>query len=65
MKVGDRVRVRNEDPQNGYHVGDEGAILRVETLATTRIRYYLVAMDKDGPEATGVLFNADDIEPDV
>jgi hypothetical protein len=26
LKVGDRVRVRVENPQNGYQVGDKGTV---------------------------------------
>jgi len=29
------------------------------------MRYYLVKMDKDEPSKTGVVFTADEIEPDV
>jgi hypothetical protein len=37
----------------------------VATLTATDIHFYLVAMDRDGREATGILFNAEDIEADV
>jgi hypothetical protein len=39
--------------------------VRVAKLAATRIHYYLVVMDKNGPDATRILFNADEVEPDV
>jgi hypothetical protein len=41
-------------------------VLRGSSTATiTGERYYTVAMDKDGPNATGVVFAQDEIEPDA
>jgi hypothetical protein len=65
FKSGDRVRVRVENHPHGYPVGEKGKVLRVATLEATDIHFYLVAMDRDGRETTGILFNAEDIEPDV
>ena len=65
FKSSDRVRVRVENHPQGYPAGDEGMVLRVATLEATDIHFYLVAMDRDGRETTGIVFNAEDIEPDV
>jgi hypothetical protein len=65
LRVGDRVRVCIENHPHGYRRGDKGTVLRVAARATTGAPYYLVAMDKEGSEATEILFNAFDIEPDV
>jgi hypothetical protein len=64
-KAGDRVRVTTACRAQGYQPGDKGTVLRASTLVTTRSPYYTVAMDKDGPDATGVVFAEDEIEPDV
>jgi hypothetical protein len=65
LKPGGRVRVRIDNHPHGNLKGDKGTVLRVANLVGTRIYYYLVAMGKDGPQATAVHFNADEIEPDV
>jgi hypothetical protein len=65
FKSGDRVRVRVETHPHGYRAGDKVTVLRVATLTATDIHFYLVAMDRDGRETTGIVFNAEDIEPDV
>jgi hypothetical protein len=65
FNAGDRVHVRVENRFHGYRPGDRGTVPRAAPLASTGARYYLVAMDKDGPEDTGVLFDAHEIEPDV
>ena len=65
FKSGDRVRVRVENHPAGHRKGDKGTVLRVANLVGTRIYYYLVGMDKDGPGPRGVHFNAEEIEPDV
>jgi hypothetical protein len=64
-KPGDRVRVRVENHPVGHLKWDKGTELRLANLVGTRIYHYLVAMDKDGPAATGIVLNAEDIEPDV
>jgi hypothetical protein len=65
LKPGDRVRVTAANRTQGYQRGDKGTVLRVSTLVTTGSPYYTVAMDKDGPEDTGVVFEGGEIEPDV
>ena len=66
LKPGDRVRVTLHNRPAGYQVGDKGTVVRGASTATiTGERYYTVAMDRDGPDATGVVFGQDEIEPDV
>jgi hypothetical protein len=66
LKAGDRVRVTIRNRIAGYGPGDKGTVLREPSTATiTGERYYTVAMDKDGPNATGVVFAEEEIEPDV
>jgi hypothetical protein len=65
LKAGDRVRVTAANRTQGYHPGDKGTILRASTLVTTGAPYYTVAMDKDGPDATGVVFEGAEIEADT
>jgi hypothetical protein len=65
LKVGDRVRVRVENHPDGHLKGDKGTALRVAKLGGTGTYHYLVAMDKDQPDATGIVFNGDEIEPDT
>jgi hypothetical protein len=65
LNVGDRVRVCRANHPHGYPRGAKGTVLRVATRVTTGAPYYLVAMDGDGSDATGILFRADEIEPDV
>jgi hypothetical protein len=53
----------------GYQPGEKGVVLR-ELLREMLVgisgtRYYLVAMDQDDPSKMGVVFLADEIEPDV
>jgi hypothetical protein len=65
-RAGDRVRVTIRNRVAGYAPGDRGTVVREPSTATiTGERYYTVAMDKDGPGATGVVFAEDEIEPDV
>jgi hypothetical protein len=66
LKAGDRVRVTARNRLAGYVPGDKGRVLREPlTVTINGERYYTVAMDKDGPNATGVVFAADEVEPDV
>jgi hypothetical protein len=65
LRPGGRVRVRVGHHPHGYHAGDKGIVPRVATPMATDINHELLAMDKDGPEATRVLFNTDEIGPDV
>jgi hypothetical protein len=64
LAVGDRVRVTVYGRVAGYQPGDKGTVLRTPPPAVTGLAYYLVAMDKDKPDDTGVLFAAHEIEPD-
>jgi hypothetical protein len=64
LKPGDRVRLRIRNHPHGYRQGDTGTVLRVATRAVTGEPYYLLAMDGDGPDSTGALVHALDVEPD-
>jgi hypothetical protein len=65
LKPGDRVHVTVRNRMAGYHLGDTGTVLRSSVLATTGQRYYSVAMDKDDPTKSGVVFSDEEIDPDV
>jgi hypothetical protein len=65
LQPGDRVRVTVRNHTHGYLPGDKGTVLRVSALITTGSPYYTAAMDKDGPDATGVVFAEGEIEADV
>jgi len=63
LKLGNRVRVCR--PSAGYHVGDKGTVLEGPASNTRDDqKCYVVAMDKDGPGRTSIIFGADEIEPD-
>jgi hypothetical protein len=65
MKKGDRVRVTMNSGVADYLPGDKGTVLR-EVVSTSRgTLYFLVAMDKDDPSKSGVVFRHDEIEADV
>ena len=65
LNAGDRVRVTGRNRLAGYQPGDKGTVVRGPSTATiTGERYYTVTMDRDGPDATGVVFAEDEIEPD-
>jgi hypothetical protein len=65
LKAGDPVHVTVHIRLLDYQPRDKGTVLRAGSQPSIGRRYYLVAMDKDGPDATGVLFGDDEIEPDV
>jgi len=66
MQISDRVRVTLRNRIAGYQPGDKGTVVRGASTATiTGERYYTVIMDKDEPDATGVVFAEDEIEQDV
>jgi hypothetical protein len=65
LKAGQRFRVAARYRIAGYQPGDKGTVLRSSISAATGERYYTVEMDKDGPDATGVLFTEGEIEADV
>jgi hypothetical protein len=63
LKMGDRVRVRR--PYREYQVGDKGTVLDgPSTYGGAIEKSYVVAMDKDGPGATTIVFAEEDIELD-
>jgi hypothetical protein len=65
LKVGDRVRVTAGSRTRDYQPGDQGTVLEgPSAYAAGGAVSYVVAMDKDGPSRTSVVFNADEIEPD-
>jgi hypothetical protein len=65
LAVGDRVRVTVYGRVAGYQPGDKGTVLGASVSAATGDRYYTVAMDKNSPDATGVIFAEGEIEADV
>ena len=67
LKVGDRVRVRAENPPlHGYQVGDVGTVLKVlKNPDGCDPPFYVVAMDKAPIVPGGMAFSEDEIEPDV
>jgi hypothetical protein len=63
LKMGERVRIRL--PSRGYQVGDKGTVLEGPASNTADDqKSYVVAMDKDGPGRTSIIFGADEIERD-
>jgi hypothetical protein len=64
LKVGDRVRISQRSHVRGYQPGDKGIVLEGPTSYTGDNQpSYVVAMDKDGPGHTSIIFGADEIEP--
>jgi hypothetical protein len=64
LQAGDRVRVTVRNRVPGYQPGDKGTLLRGPRTADGDPPYYIVMMDKDGLQGTGIVFAADEIEPD-
>jgi hypothetical protein len=65
LTVGNRVRVTVRNRMHGYRTGDKGIVLWGPSLPDAAgERYYLVVMEKDA-NGNAVVFNADEIEPDV
>jgi hypothetical protein len=64
LKPNDRVRVTEGNRVSGYQPGDKGAVLREIVSTSHGALYYLVAMDKDEPAKSGVVFRFDEIEAD-
>lgn len=66
LKVGDRVHVTSQCHTKGYQAGDKGTVLEGPAAqAGAGARSYVVAMDKDGPGRTSIIFGADEIEQDA
>jgi hypothetical protein len=65
LQAGQRIRVTVRNRLAYYQSGDKGTVWREGSRDSTGGRYYLVAMDKDGPDATERIFLADEIEPDM
>jgi hypothetical protein len=49
----------------GCQPRDKGTVLDCIQESLSGVRPYVVAIDKDGPSASTVVFLADEIEPDV
>jgi hypothetical protein len=64
LKPGDRVRNTVGNRILGYRPGTKGTVLRAASSLTAGERSYHMAMDKDEPNATGVLFAQSEIELD-
>jgi hypothetical protein len=66
LKKGDRVRVTRRYRADNHQPGDKGTIWSApKTSDDGTFRYYPVAMDGQGPDATTTIFTEDEIEPDV
>ena len=64
LKFGDRVRVTQRSQVEGFQPGDTGTVLEEPASNTGDDQpSYVVAMDKDGPGRTSIIFRADEIEP--
>jgi hypothetical protein len=65
LMPGDRVRITPRCRRRDYKAGDKGTVLEGPAdRAGAGEQSYVVAMDKDGPSSTSVVFGADDIESD-
>jgi hypothetical protein len=64
LNAGDRVRVTVRNRVPGFKPGDKGTILSGPRSPDGDPPYYIVVMDRDGLQRTGVVFAADEIEPD-
>ena len=66
LKIGDRIRVTARCRMSGYSAGDKGTVLEGPvSYAGASDQSYVVAMDKDGPGRTSIIFGADEIETDA
>lgn len=65
LKIGDRVQTTRRNRQKRYHTGDTGMVLQTVKLHDGGLPFCLVAMDKDLPDGSGMLFNTDEIEAEV
>jgi hypothetical protein len=64
LKLGDRVRVTARSRKEGYQPGDQGTVTHAPKVPLHQEPYYIVAMDKDGPTRTAVVFTEGEIELD-
>jgi hypothetical protein len=64
LKQGDRVRVTVANRKRGYQPGETGTVTHAPNVPVHEEPYYIVAMDKDGPASTAVVFTAEEIEPE-
>jgi hypothetical protein len=65
FQPGERVRVTAANRVSGYQPGDKGTVQRAVISTATGVTHYLVMMDKDDPAKSGVVFAADEVEPDI
>jgi hypothetical protein len=61
-RTGDRVRLTTRDFEPDYRPGDTGTVLSGPHLIPSGGYYCVVTMDKDGPSAAAIIFNASEIE---
>jgi hypothetical protein len=64
LNPGDRVRVTVANRRHGYQPGETGTVTHAPNVPVHEEPYYIVAMDKDGPVSTAVVFTAGEIELD-
>ncbi len=62
LRPGDRVRVTGTNRKHGYQPGETGTVTHAPKVAVHEEPYYVVAMDKDGPGCTAVVFTEGEIE---
>ncbi len=65
LKIGDRVHTTRWNRHKRYQTGDTGTVTRTVKTHDGGLPFCLVAMDKDGAPAAGVMFTTDEIEADV
>jgi hypothetical protein len=64
LRAGDRVRLATWDYFPVCRRGDRGTIRQVLTAPVGSTVYYLVALDKDDPTRSGVVFQEHEIDSD-
>jgi hypothetical protein len=64
-KTGDRVLVTTRDFEPEYRPGDRGTVLSGPHPIPSGGFFYVVAVDKDGSAATGIVFHAGEIAVDT
>ena len=64
LQIGSRVRVKRTSRLPAYQPGDKGTVTGEGRVPRGAEPTYLVAMDKNGPMSTSVLFAAHEIEAD-
>jgi hypothetical protein len=61
-RTGDRVRLTTRDFEPDYRPGDTGTVESGPHPIPSGGFFYLVTVEKDGPGAAAIVFNASEIE---